>query len=148
MYPDLKIPNSKDVSLGSLRQGSMCLDTLGNMVDGHVGIYTCHGTGGNQVTIILCYFSYVFIWILNPWSSIQSKYITADLVYIPPQFYLSCETLFIHWKFQEWSLTKSGNIKHSDLCLSVVSAEEGERVELKICDNSQLQVNIYTFKIR
>ena len=27
----------------------MCLDTLGHMVDGHVGIYSCHGTGGNQV---------------------------------------------------------------------------------------------------
>jgi len=87
VYPDLKLPNSKDVSLGSLRQGSMCLDTLGHMVDGHVGIYSCHGTGGNQ----------------------------------------------------EWSLTKSGNIKHSDLCLSVVAAEEGERVKLKICDNSELQ---------
>ena len=49
VYPDLKLPNSKDVSLGSLRQGSMCLDTLGHMVDGHVGIYSCHGTGGNQV---------------------------------------------------------------------------------------------------
>ena len=37
-------------------------------------------------------------------------------------------------------MTKSGNIKHSDLCLSVVAAEEGERVKLKICDNSELQV--------
>ena len=42
--------------------------------------------------------------------------------------------------FQEWSLTKSGNVKHSDLCLSVTSAIAGERVKLKICDNSGLQV--------
>ena len=63
MYPDLKIPNSKDVSLGSLRQGSMCLDTLGHMVDGHVGIYTCHGTGGNQVRIILCYLLFLCLYL-------------------------------------------------------------------------------------
>ena len=41
---------------------------------------------------------------------------------------------------QEWALTKSGNVKHSDLCLSVSSALEGERVKLKICDNSESQV--------
>lgn len=30
-------------------------------------------------------------------------------------------------------------MKHSDLCLSVSSALEGERVKLKICDNSESQ---------
>jgi len=87
VYPDLKVPDSKDISQGSLRQGSQCLDTLGHLVGGHVGLYTCHGTGGNQ----------------------------------------------------DWALTKSGNVKHSDLCLSVPAAEEGERIVLKICDNSELQ---------
>ena len=33
-------------------------------------------------------------------------------------------------------------MKHSDLCLSVSSALEGERVKLKICDNSESQVDI------
>ena len=88
VYPDLKVPDGKDVSHGSLRQGSLCLDTLGHMVDGQVGLYTCHGTGGNQ----------------------------------------------------EWSLTKSGNVKHSDLCLSVRTVTSGEPVILKICDNSELQM--------
>ena len=46
---------------------------------------------------------------------------------------------------QEWSLTKSGNVKHSDLCLSVSSALEGERVKLKICDNSESQVSRCVF---
>ena len=49
VYPDLKVPDSRDVSHGSLRQGSLCLDTLGNMIGGQVGLYSCHGTGGNQV---------------------------------------------------------------------------------------------------
>ena len=31
--------------------GSFCLDTLGHLVDGTVGLYTCHGSGGNQVCV-------------------------------------------------------------------------------------------------
>ena len=105
VYPDLKIPDGsvqpsviltqrnalipgKEVTFGSVRQGSQCLDTLGHLTGGTVGLYTCHGTGGNQ----------------------------------------------------EWSLTKTGNIKHADLCLTASSAEEGETLKLKICDNSENQV--------
>ena len=90
VYPDLKVPDSRELSTGSLRQGSQCLDTLGHMTGGEVGVYTCHGAGGNQ----------------------------------------------------EWALTKAGNVKHSDLCLSVSSAMEGETVKLKICDNSEFQVKL------
>ena len=95
----------------------MCLDTLGHMVDGYVGIYSCHGTGGNQV---------------------QNDLVATIFKlkgFMPSKF----QKILVQ-TFQEWSLTKSGNIKHSDLCLSVVAAEEGERVKLKICDNSELQV--------
>ena len=74
---------------GSVRQGSQCMDTLGHTAGGTVGLYTCHGTGGNQ----------------------------------------------------EWSLTKNGNIKHADLCLSASYATEGEKLQLKICDNSVYQVS-------
>ena len=49
VYPDLKVPDSRELSTGSLRQGSQCLDTLGHMTGGEVGVYTCHGAGGNQV---------------------------------------------------------------------------------------------------
>lgn len=50
VYPDLKVPDSKELSTGSLRQGSQCLDTLGHLTGGEVGVYTCHGAGGNQVS--------------------------------------------------------------------------------------------------
>ena len=51
VYPDLKVPDTKDQSRGSLRQGSLCLDTLGHLSadQGGVGVFSCHGTGGNQV---------------------------------------------------------------------------------------------------
>ena len=57
VYPDLKVPDSKELSTGSLRQGSQCLDTLGHVTGGEVGVYTCHGAGGNQVSsdyIVTC----------------------------------------------------------------------------------------------
>ena len=87
VYPDLKIPDSQDATYGSMRQGSLCLDTLGHLVEGTVGLYTCHSSGGNQ----------------------------------------------------EWSLTKSGTIKHSDLCLSLTNPSSGSELRLKICNNSDMQ---------
>lgn len=87
VYPDLKVPDSQDISYGAIRQGIHCLDTLGHLVDGSVGIYTCHGSGGNQ----------------------------------------------------EWSFTKAGTIKHSDLCLSMGNPSAGSRLVLKICNNSEMQ---------
>ena len=48
VYPDLRVPDAEDISFGSIRQGSLCLDTLGHLSDGLVGLYSCHGAGGNQ----------------------------------------------------------------------------------------------------
>lgn len=87
VYPDLKIPDSQDATYGSIRQGGSCLDTLGHLVEGSVGLYSCHGSGGNQ----------------------------------------------------EWSLTRSGTIKHSDLCLALDSPNSGSMLILKICNNSDMQ---------
>ena len=32
-----------------MKQGPLCLDTLSSTVGGGVGLYHCHGEGGNQV---------------------------------------------------------------------------------------------------
>ena len=48
MYPDLRVPEAEDISFGSIRQNNLCLDTLGHLSDGLVGLYGCHGAGGNQ----------------------------------------------------------------------------------------------------
>ena len=53
VYPQLKqlkVPAS-DVTTSVMRQGNMCLDTLGHLVDNTLGIFLCHGSGGNQVSI-------------------------------------------------------------------------------------------------
>jgi hypothetical protein len=53
VYPDLKVPNKEIVlKRGALQQGSRCIDTMGRN-DYHVAqMFTCHGTGGNQVCML------------------------------------------------------------------------------------------------
>lgn len=113
IYPELTIPETS--SLGSLRQGVFCLDTLGHLIDGNVGesndtnetpfdgvfrievnvtnffsssgVYQCHDTGGNQ----------------------------------------------------EWAITKKKQIKHHDLCLSLVKFAKGAAVTMQLCDESENQ---------
>jgi hypothetical protein len=53
VYPQLKqlkMPAS-DVTTSAMRQGNMCLDTLGHLVDNTLGIFLCHNSGGNQVIL-------------------------------------------------------------------------------------------------
>ncbi|GAB6031111.1 Polypeptide N-acetylgalactosaminyltransferase 2 [Chamberlinius hualienensis] len=48
VYPELRIPDAQDLAFGSIQQGSNCIDTLGHLVDGTIGLYSCHNSGGNQ----------------------------------------------------------------------------------------------------
>lgn len=48
VYPELQIPHATSAHIGELRQGTYCLDTMGHLLDGTVGMYQCHHTGGNQ----------------------------------------------------------------------------------------------------
>lgn len=83
IYPELSIP---EVQLkGSIRQGYLCIDTLGkNSSEGVVGLYPCHDGGGNQ----------------------------------------------------EWVFTRKGNIRHMDVCLTLVKFFKGSLVALKLCDDN------------
>ena len=61
------VPESQDVSFGELKQGSKCLDTLNHQASQTVGIYECHGVGGNQVsdlsldlTVTIRFFTLIF----------------------------------------------------------------------------------------
>ncbi|GBP31660.1 Polypeptide N-acetylgalactosaminyltransferase 2 [Eumeta japonica] len=47
VYPDLRVPTLSGTP-HALRQGDRCMDTMGHLVDGTVGMYPCHNTGGNQ----------------------------------------------------------------------------------------------------
>lgn len=49
VYPELVIPTSEGGPGGALKQGNACLDSMGHLLDGNVGLYPCHDSGGNQV---------------------------------------------------------------------------------------------------
>ncbi|XP_058455438.1 polypeptide N-acetylgalactosaminyltransferase 2-like [Malaya genurostris] len=88
VYPQLTIPEHQ--TKGSLRQGAYCMDTLGHLVDGIVGLYHCHNSGGNQ----------------------------------------------------DWTITKKGQIKHLDLCLTLLNFTVRSHINiavLKYCDESANQ---------
>lgn len=53
VYPELKLPTTVDLFVGSIRQGNWCLDTLENQIGKTAGLYLCHDSGGNQVNAII-----------------------------------------------------------------------------------------------
>lgn len=52
VYPELKVPNKHDFKFGVIRQNNLCMDTLGHSSGGTIGLYSCHGSGGNQEWIV------------------------------------------------------------------------------------------------
>ncbi|XP_046847564.1 polypeptide N-acetylgalactosaminyltransferase 2-like [Xenia sp. Carnegie-2017] len=85
VYPELSIPDDKDIAFGELKQGYMCLDTMGNVAGGTVHAHKCHSLSGNQ----------------------------------------------------EWSFTIHHQIKHGDLCLTVLTPEN--KVTMNVCEEDGAQ---------
>jgi len=49
VYPEMRIPDRRVRASGALfMQGNKCVDSLGHRAGGEIGIYGCHGQGGNQ----------------------------------------------------------------------------------------------------
>lgn len=48
IYPELKLPDVNDLTIGRISQGGMCLDTLGRSVNEIISLFACHNEGGNQ----------------------------------------------------------------------------------------------------
>lgn len=46
----LRVPEDDETTaFGEVKQGKDCMDTLGHSHGGTVGLFECHGSGGNQV---------------------------------------------------------------------------------------------------
>ncbi|KAL3985955.1 Glycosyl transferase 2 family protein [Acanthocheilonema viteae] len=53
IYPELTIPLKEQGRYLTFRQGKVCIDSLGKQIAlSSVGIYRCHGTGGNQEWVL------------------------------------------------------------------------------------------------
>lgn len=48
VYPELQVPAMTSAGAKCVKQGAKCVDTMGHLVDGTLGMYPCHNTGGNQ----------------------------------------------------------------------------------------------------
>ena len=51
LYYIYRVPDREDVAYGSIKQETMCVDTMGNFADGVLGMFPCHNAGGNQVIV-------------------------------------------------------------------------------------------------
>ncbi|KAK3743016.1 hypothetical protein QZH41_009278 [Actinostola sp. cb2023] len=50
VYPELKVPQDDNTkAFGEIKQGNQCVDTLGHGTGQNVGLFECHGAGGNQM---------------------------------------------------------------------------------------------------
>ena len=55
-----RVPEDDDTTaFGEVKQGKDCMDTLGHAMGGTVGLFECHGAGGNQVKLKFIYLSIV-----------------------------------------------------------------------------------------
>ncbi len=46
-----RVPDTDVLDVGQLKHtNNMCMDTLGGRARGKLGVYQCHGEGGNQVS--------------------------------------------------------------------------------------------------
>lgn len=52
-YYVCRVPNKHDFKFGVIRQNNLCMDTLGHSSGGTIGLYSCHGSGGNQVRTLI-----------------------------------------------------------------------------------------------
>jgi len=112
VYPELKTPHQDDIQFGAVSQGHYCLDTLGQSErGGPIGLYTCHGSGGNQ-----------------EWSLTKDGYVkhAGDLCLSMPGGEASESGASLYLRLcnnsiqQQWKyLPESGQLQHlrSTLCL-------------------------------
>ncbi|XP_015765524.1 PREDICTED: polypeptide N-acetylgalactosaminyltransferase 2-like [Acropora digitifera] len=131
VYPELRVPADDDTTaFGEVKQGKDCLDTLGHNVGESVGLYECHGAGGNQL-----------------WSFVRNKMLKHESNCLEtrseelgtPVLLLNCDEKNTN---QHWEYDKSSNrIRHagSGNCLDSKDHKDKGLV-LNACSDSFTQV--------
>nr|CAB3248260.1 polypeptide N-acetylgalactosaminyltransferase 1 [Phallusia mammillata] len=127
IYPDSQIPGSYE-SLGEVRnqEGGLCLDTMGRKENEKVGIFNCHGMGGNQV------------WAYTGNKELRCDDICLDVAkYGGPVMMVKCH----HMKGNQlWEYDKKTKLlKHTNTkqCLDKPSSSSSQIPGLSACDENQ-----------
>ncbi|XP_035779831.1 polypeptide N-acetylgalactosaminyltransferase 2-like [Anopheles albimanus] len=115
VYPQLSVPERRNN--GSIRQGAFCLDSLGNVAGAIVGLYSCHGNGGNQN------------WILNRKGEVKHHDLCLTLI----KFSINARYNSVIMKYcdgsenQQWHLKEGGLVQHRKINLCLDSRHMKER---------------------
>uniref|UniRef100_A0A8C6JNE7 Polypeptide N-acetylgalactosaminyltransferase n=1 Tax=Melopsittacus undulatus TaxID=13146 RepID=A0A8C6JNE7_MELUD len=131
IYPDSQIPR-RYYSLGEIRnvETNQCLDNMGRKENEKVGIFNCHGMGGNQV------FSYTAD------KEIRTDDLCLDVSRLNgPVIMLKCHHMRGNqlWEYDAETHTFLHIITQS--CLTVSRIEDGTRgPTVEACDGSPLQM--------
>lgn len=127
VYPELRVPEGDDTTaFGEVKQGKDCMDTLGHTGGGTVGLFECHGAGGNQL-----------------WNFVKNKMLKHDTLCLEtaneedgtPALLLECDEKNAN---QHWEYDKGSNrIRHvgSGKCLDSKDQKEKGLV-LNSCSDS------------
>ena len=137
VYPQLRVPDNGAVAFGAIKhkEDDECLDTMGHLTDGTLGVYPCHGSGGNQE----------FSWVKNK----QLKHLDLCLTIADPpkagsevKMKLCTETDNVDQtpRNEMWDVANNSfRMVGTQLCLHVLKVEGGQKVTVQQCDRSKNQ---------
>ncbi|VDN56222.1 unnamed protein product [Dracunculus medinensis] len=108
VYPELKVPIQEDGRYLSFNQGNYCIDSLGRQdVHSIVGVFQCHGTGGNQEWIYVIKSGYL----KNPFVKLCLNANVNGVIIMD-----DCKKVTEKWTLDE----KNGLLMQSGLCVALI----------------------------
>nr|XP_024218259.1 polypeptide N-acetylgalactosaminyltransferase 2 [Halyomorpha halys] len=128
VYPELKVPSfSSSSPAGNIRQGPLCLDTMGRGAGALPGLYPCHDTGGNQ-----------------DWSLISSAIkhhefcltLSSDVPGQPLLMTVCENSPHQEWRRVDDDSDNGSMLKHARLSLCVDSRHSAMGLTAEKCDSS------------
>lgn len=126
VYPELSIPDSNFLYSGEVRNptSGMCFDTLGKRDGAPLGLYMCHGQGGNQ------------FFIFNSKGEIKSEDNCLDFNRYD-LYFRECDDLGLNQKW-EYKDSTIRNPRH-DVCLDSGS-NDAKYVRAVACNGAESQI--------